>query len=142
MGVACTERFREALNREGLRLTPQRQAVLTSLHQLPPPVTADQVFRKASALRPGVRLSTVYRTLELLQRLGLVALVEKGPRGNLYVHDASETPHLHLHCRHCGTTCKVDFDEIRILLDDFESRFGFRLEVDGNSLVGRCSQCR
>lgn len=140
--MACTRRFQEELHRRGLRLTPQREAVLSALHHLPSPVTADQIHSRASQLRPGVRISTVYRTLDLLQSLGLVALVEKGSRGFLYVHDASETPHLHLHCRSCGQTFTVNLDDVGDLLQLLESRLSFRLELNGNSLQGRCRACQ
>jgi Fur family ferric uptake transcriptional regulator len=135
-------RFRDELHERGLRITPQREAILSALHHLPMPTTAEEIFRQVKEVQPGTRLSTVYRTLELLRSFGLVAALDSGTRSHLYLHDASEAPHIHLHCGKCGKTSTVDLAEVHGLIAHLESRFGFQLQMNGMSLYGTCAQCR
>jgi Fur family transcriptional regulator, ferric uptake regulator len=88
------------LRARGFRLTPQRQLVLEAVVHLghaTPDEIAEQVRRTAS----GVNISTVYRTLELLEELGLVTHTHLGHGAPTY-HAAEDADHLHLVCRVCG----------------------------------------
>ena len=88
------------LRRRGYRLTPQRQLVLEAVGELAhatPEEIADAVRRTAS----GVNISTVYRTLELLEELGLVQHTHLGHGAPTY-SVATDDDHVHLVCRDCG----------------------------------------
>jgi Fe2+ or Zn2+ uptake regulation protein len=87
-------RLREA----GLRVTPQRLAVLDALSRRSHP-TADDIYRDIAPVYPGLGLATVYNTLSALAARGQVLVVDDrgGRRYDLHV-----TPHQHIRCRRCG----------------------------------------
>lgn len=140
--MSCEKRFHEELRRRGLRVTPQREAILTAIHDFDRSMSAEELHRGACNLRSGIKLSTVYRTLDLLQSLGLVSVVEADGRGKRYMHETSERPHFHLVCRHCGEVSSVDYSEIKELASQLNSRRGFQLDETQVSLPGICSKCR
>ena len=99
METAATDLTKE-LRAKGYRLTPQRQFVLqavASLDHATPEAICEEVRRTAR----GVNLSTVYRTLELLEELGLVTHTHLGHGAQIY-HTADQPAHVHLVCRRCG----------------------------------------
>ena len=62
----------DALNKQGYRLTPQRLMVVSAIENSEDHISADEVYSQVMARYPNVNISTVYRTLELLKRLGMV----------------------------------------------------------------------
>jgi Fur family transcriptional regulator, ferric uptake regulator len=92
-----------------------------------------------SRSNPGIPMSTVYRTLDLLRSFGLVSVMESSGRGKLYLHDAAEK--LHLHCVNCGRTLSLDPEDMAELLAGMKTRFGFEIDIRRLSLTGRCSAC-
>ena len=96
------------LKAKGYRLTPQRQLVLDAV-AAPRPRHAGRDLRRGAADRAGVNLSTVYRTLELLEELGLVTHAHLGHGAPTY-HAADGGDHLHLVCRDCGVVIETDVE--------------------------------
>ena len=68
----------ESLQKKGYRLTPQRIMVVDALHSVDSHISAEEIFAKLKEKYPYANISTVYRTLELLKELGLVAEIEIG----------------------------------------------------------------
>ncbi len=79
--MSCEETFFKMLRERGFRLTPQREMVLSVMHQLDEFTTAEEIFNQVSQMSSAVDISTVYRTLEparplidsLKERLGFQA---------------------------------------------------------------------
>ena len=90
----------EVLRSRGLRLTAQRQLVLEAVYELGH-ATPDQVRAKVSETAAGVNITTVYRTLELLEELGLVTHAHLS-HGAPTFHAVGADQHVHLVCRACG----------------------------------------
>jgi Fur family peroxide stress response transcriptional regulator len=88
----------ERLRAAGLRVTPQRVAVLEALEACSHP-TADEVYRRVAARYPQMGLATVYNTLAALARQGQVVAVNIA-EGRRY--DLRTDPHQHIRCRRCG----------------------------------------
>ena len=127
------------LRARGYRITPQRQLVLdavTTLRHGTPDEICVEVQRSAS----GVNLSTVYRTLELLEELGMVTHTHLGHGAPTY-HAATDEEHLHLVCRDCGAITETDVDLADPLVAELASRHGFRTDVAHFSVYGRCRDC-
>ncbi|HWG95398.1 MAG TPA: transcriptional repressor [Mycobacteriales bacterium] len=127
------------LRSRGYRLTPQRQLVLQAVAELghgTPEDIATAVRRTAA----GVNISTVYRTLELLEELDLVQHTHLGHGAPTYSVTTSDA-HVHLVCRGCGAVEETGAD----LLDDAVGRLarerGFVLDVGHVALSGRCRAC-
>jgi Fur family ferric uptake transcriptional regulator len=82
----------------------------------------------------------VYRALELLEELGVVAHTHLGHGAPTY-HLATHADHLHLVCRRCGSVQSADVSKARQLADEITARFGFVADLGHLSLDGVCAAC-
>lgn len=92
----------EVLRRGGHRLTPQRQMVLRTLDQAGHHLSAEEICQRIQVDFPSMSLSTVYRTLDLLVRLGMVLEAQLGGDRRVFELAGDEGEHTHLICRECG----------------------------------------
>jgi Fe2+ or Zn2+ uptake regulation protein len=81
----------------------------------------------------------VYRTLEALERLGVVVHSHLGHGGGVY-HLADER-HQHLVCEKCGAVVEVPDAVFAPLARTVRRRYGFTIEPGHFALVGRCAKC-
>ena len=139
--MACEELFLRSLRDRGFRLTPQREMVLAALHQMDGPVTADGLYQRVQQVSTSVDISTVYRTLDLLQSMELVTSVDVGDAQRMYELCAGHGRHAHLVCDRCGTITGVDMEQFQALSEAIRQRYGFRMDLDNLSFVGQCAQC-
>ena len=140
--MACEKFFLNKLRESGFRLTPQREMVLSVLHQLEGFVTAEEIYSEIQRFSSSVNISTVYRTLELLQEFRLVASVDSGDGQRRYTLLDVETPHLHLVCRQCGQIIGVELEPFEPLLSLLAEQHGFEIESEQLCLPGLCQDCR
>ncbi len=129
----------EVLRSRGLRLTAQRQLVLEAVHELGH-ATPDQVHAKVSETAAGVNITTIYRTLELLEELALVTHAHLSHGAPTY-HAVAEDQHVHLVCRQCRAVVEVPSGMLNALAGDLERERGFLVDVGHVALFGVCSQC-
>jgi Fur family ferric uptake transcriptional regulator len=127
------------LRSRGLRLTAQRQLVLEAVYELGH-ATPDQVHAKVSATAAGVNITTVYRTLELLEELGLVTHAHLS-HGAPTFHAVGADQHVHLVCRGCGGVTEVSPDVLSELSATLGARQGFRIDIGHVALFGLCAEC-
>ena len=139
--MSCELRFETELRRRGLRLTHQRKVILSVMHALPELSTADEIHRRAARVSPSIELSTVYRTLDLLQSLGLVAVVDQGDKHHRYKHVGLEPPHFHLVCTRCGKVSAVPLEEGTRFASRIGSSRGFHVDLSQVTLPGLCEDC-
>ncbi len=135
----ASDTLAQVLRERGLRLTAQRQLVLEAVYDLGH-ATPDQVHGKVAETAAGVNISTVYRTLELLEEVGLVTHTHLSHGAPTY-HAAAEAQHVHLVCRGCGRIDEVEpgvLDEVSTRL---ESERGFKVDVGHVSFFGECRDC-
>jgi Fur family transcriptional regulator, ferric uptake regulator len=140
--MSCERRFQNELHQRGLRMTSQREAILSVLHGFGTTVTAEEVHREAVRLNRTVELSTVYRTLDLLQSVGLVSAVGQEGKLRRFLYVGQEQPHFHLRCVACGEVQGVDAAEMAALASRLKSKRGFALNVSQATLPGLCRGCR
>ena len=127
----------------GLRLTPQRTLVVEVLAEAAPAhVSADDVWRAVSARWSGINRSTVYRVLEQLTELGLVAQHRHGGSAARYELHRGETHHHHLRCSSCGAIADLESEDLSVLERRVRKRLGFLLADVGQTLEGTCAACR
>jgi Fur family ferric uptake transcriptional regulator len=137
--VPSPDDWQVELRARGYRLTPQRQLVLEAVAVLghsTPDAIAEQVRRTAE----GVNLSTVYRTLDLLEELGLVTHTHLGHGAPTY-HVASEDDEIHLVCSRCGGVTHVDVELAEGLVGTVQQRHGFTTDVKHFAIYGVCRAC-
>jgi Fur family ferric uptake transcriptional regulator len=134
------EQWRERLREKGYRLTPQRELVLAAVEELGH-ATPDEVLTKVHQRSGAVNISTVYRTLELLEELGLVRHTHLTDRAPTY-HSRSGEEHVHLVCRGCGTVLEAHMDEFESLSESLRANHGFDADVGHLTVFGTCGDCR
>jgi Fur family ferric uptake transcriptional regulator len=131
--------LQERLKERGYRLTPQRRLVLdavTTLGHANPEDAHAWIQERAS----GVNISTVYRTLELLEQLGLVNHAHLSHGAPTY-HAAAAPEHVHLVCRGCGTITEVEPAEIEPMTGMLREQHGFQADVGHLTVFGECASC-
>jgi Fur family transcriptional regulator, ferric uptake regulator len=128
------------LRERGLRLTPQRQLILEAVHELGH-ATPEQVHNHVRERAAGVNITTVYRTLELLEELGLVNHTHLS-HGSPTYHAAGEDQHVHLVCRGCGSISEVDPSVMQPVTERLMAEKAFRVDVGHVSLFGECADCK
>jgi Fur family ferric uptake transcriptional regulator len=132
---------RERLRARGLRWTPQRRTLVEVLAATSGHVTGAELVERCRAIDPSTIPSTVYRTLAVLEELGLV-WHGHGPDGREAFHVRPEAEHGHLHCRDCGTTVEIGPDEGATVVAALEAATGFLADLSHVTIVGRCAACR
>ena len=129
------------LRAKGFRMTPQRMMVLEAVEASDDHISAEEIFQQAHAKYPYLNISTVYRTLELLKKEGLVAESDLGG-GRLVYHPAGKAHHHHLVCRRCGGVQDVDESIFDRLEDDLGKRYGFKADMEHMAIFGICKNCK
>ncbi|GII79694.1 transcriptional repressor [Sphaerisporangium rufum] len=135
-----TGTWHEQLRARGYRVTPQRQLVLEAVSRLGH-ATPEEICGRVQETARGVNISTVYRTLELLEELGMVTHTHLGHGAPTY-HLASEADHVHLVCRGCGEITEVGPELVEGLVSRLEADLGFGTDVRHLTVFGRCRNCR
>ena len=131
--------WQSTLRQHGYRLTPQRELVLRAVERLGH-ATPDEVLTAVREESQAVNVSTVYRTLELLEELGLVRHTHISDRVPTY-HSAAAPEHVHLVCRACQTVAEADPDVIEAFTDSLAHRYGFTTDVGHLTIFGTCRDC-
>lgn len=132
---------RRRLRTRGLRWTPQRRIILEVLAGVDGHVTGADLVEGCRALDPTTTPSTVYRTLDLLEEIGLVSH-SHGLAGRQEFHVNPRADHGHLVCSGCGESWELGPDEVRPLVDGLRGKRGFAVDVDHLTIEGRCATCR
>jgi Fur family transcriptional regulator, ferric uptake regulator len=131
--------LQEQLRSRGYRLTPQRELVLEAVTSLGH-ATPEDAFTWVRQRSAGVNISTIYRTLELLEELGLVKHTHLDHGAPTY-HAAAAPEHVHLVCRRCGDVIEVDPHMVRSLIDGLRRKVGFVADVGHLTVFGQCRAC-
>jgi Fur family ferric uptake transcriptional regulator len=134
-----TTDWQSDLRRRGYRLTPQRQLVLEAVDKLEH-ATPDDILTEVRRTAGGVNISTVYRTLELLEELGLVSHAHLGHGAPTY-HLADRHHHIHLVCRDCSDVIEADVSVASAFADRLRKSFGFDTDMKHFAIFGRCAAC-
>jgi Fur family ferric uptake transcriptional regulator len=137
--VSARDDWRERLRGSGYRLTPQRELILAAVERLGH-ATPDEVLRDVREHSEAVNASTVYRTLEVLEELGLVRHAHLSDRAPTY-HSVTDREHFHLVCRNCREVFSVDPDVLTDLQQTLEADHGFTMDVGHLTVFGRCAKC-
>jgi Fur family ferric uptake transcriptional regulator len=130
--------LRETLHGRGMRMTPQRQLVLDALLELHH-ATPEQICAHVQRTTPTVNITTIYRTLELLDDLGLVRHTHLGHGAPTYSIESHR--HVHLVCHRCGRVEEAPCEVMAELAGTLRDRFGFELDATHLALSGLCRDC-
>ena len=133
------ERILDQLRAGGGRVTPARRALVTALLDASSHVTADDLAETVQRSHPDVHRSTIYRTLDALEELGVVDHVHLG-HGRAVYH-LLDDPHQHLVCESCEHVIEVPDALFRPLADRLAADYGFTLRPNHFAVLGRCADC-
>ena len=136
---AKAERIIDDLRRRGERVTPARRAVIDELAAAAGHLTADDLVDRVHATVPSAHRATIYRTMDTLERLGVVEHTHLG-HGRAIYH-LSEDAHPHLVCERCGVVVQLDPDVLAGVERELRNQHGFVLLARHFALVGRCEAC-
>jgi Fur family ferric uptake transcriptional regulator len=133
-GPASAGDLADRLRARGLRVTSQREQVLDAVRALGH-ATPEQICDAVA----GVDITTVYRTLELLEEIGLVRHAHLGHGAPSY--RPAEDDHIHVVCHACGAVVDADPSLVEPLADRLLADDGFVLDRSHFTVFGRCRQC-
>ena len=129
------------LGESGYRLTPQRLMILSAIESSEDHISAEEIYAQVAAKYPHVNISTVYRTLELLKRLGMVYEIDLG-EGRIRYHAEESGHHHHLVCQNCNKVIDIDEAFLSSLRDTLLRDYNFQAELKHVGIFGLCSDCR
>ena len=124
----------------GGRATPARRLLLTALFGSGEHRSAEELAAQVHAQAPDVHLSTIYRNLEELERLGVIDSTRLGTGPATY-HLASAA-HGHLVCEQCGTMTEVPDEIFKDLVRVAAAGYGFAINPHRFAVTGRCANCQ
>jgi Fur family transcriptional regulator, ferric uptake regulator len=136
---STTESWQERLRASGHRLTPQRELVLSAVETLGH-ATPDEVFAEVRKHAESVNLSTIYRTLELLNELGLIRHAHLTDRAPTY-HSATGHEHAHFVCRNCRKVISIGRSDVESSLGKLAAKHGFSPDYGHLTVFGTCADC-
>ncbi len=132
-------RLEELCREQGIKLTHQRMEILKEIVLATDHPDTEQVFNRVRERLPTVSIDTVYRTLWLLDDLGLITTV--GSKRERVRFDANLDEHHHFLCKECGVIHDFSYEEFNNMkLPDEVQSFG-SVESTKVNVVGTCSQC-
>lgn len=129
------------LRARGKRLTTQRERVLAAVGRLGH-ATPDEVADAVGADGGGaLSVSTVYRSLDALQELGLIGHTHVDHRAPSY-HLAEHATHVHVVCRRCGAVGEAPLEVADELVARLDDQLGFAADISHAAVHGLCRSCR
>ncbi|MGE4555943.1 MAG: Fur family transcriptional regulator [Desulfovibrionaceae bacterium] len=138
--LARLDRLMGRLKEHGLRMTPQRAAILRALVMDPNHPSVETLHRRLVADYPNMSLATVYKTMNLLKELGEVRELEFSSRDNRFDGFIPQ-PHPHLICTRCGRIIDPDVPELKDLIENLVHATGFDVQSHRLDFYGLCPSC-
>ncbi|MEM2339591.1 MAG: Fur family transcriptional regulator [Nitrososphaerales archaeon] len=127
------------LHQKGHKVTPQRLAICEILFSYKSHPTADEIYKRVSQKFPTISLSTIYQTLNLLMKLGLIQ--ELGFPNISSRYDANTSPHIHIICPKCGNTQDYEDKKFEELWSKFITKLNFKPIGQRLEIYKYCDKC-
>jgi len=131
------ELFVERCKEKKLKITPQRVAVYEVLLKSKEHPTVEEIYNQIKEKYPYVSMATVYRTVEILENIGLVKRVCYW--GNSTRYDANLEDHHHFICIKCGSIRDVSFNGNINVPEEIE---GYTINSVAVNMYGICPSCK
>ena len=140
-----TEKLKEQLKTEGYKLTPQRRAILNVIADNEGKhLSTEEIYDIVKISCPEIGLATVYRTLQLLEKMTVVCRMNFDDGCNRYelVHKYEDHQHHHLVCLKCGSVEEVEDDLLEALEEKIRVKYDFNITNHSVKFFGYCSKCK
>lgn len=139
------KKLKEDLKQKGYKLTPQRRAIVdTIIAGKGSHLTAEEIYDEVKKLCPEIGLATVYRTIILLEEIGLIYKLDLNDGCSRYELANKDEVHRHHHlvCNKCGSVIEVQDDLLENLETEIEKKYNFKIKDHSVKFFGLCSECR
>ncbi|QYR20719.1 peroxide-responsive transcriptional repressor PerR [Paenibacillus sp. sptzw28] len=136
---ATVEQALEQLKSTGVRMTPQRHAILSFLMDSMTHPTADEIYKALSPTFPSMSVATIYNNLRLFVDAGLVRELTYGDDSSRFDADLSE--HYHAICRSCGKIVDFEYPPLTDVEAAASRETGFSVEGHRMEIYGHCAEC-
>jgi Fur family ferric uptake transcriptional regulator len=138
--MTASESIIDLLRSRGYKMTPQRRAIVAEILATEGHVTPIALVAQVERRVPGVTRSTIYRTLDLLEAVGVLfhSHLESGAE----YHRRSEPRHVHLTCSKCRAADALSMDEATELSAVISRHHGFTPDLTHFAISGLCHKCR
>ena len=135
--------LQNALRQRGIRLTRQRRVILQVMDAAEQHLDVDQILDRAQKISPEVHLVTVYRTIDLLKKEGLIDELDllhlRGDRHYYETHGPRD--HIHVACLRCGKVREFESRLYEQLKDQIARDCDIRVTVSRTEVGGICNDC-
>ncbi len=133
--------LRKHIKARGLRGTAQREDILRFVAAVRGHAGLEDIFQGVRARSPGVGRATVFRTVKLLEEIGLVSRVTFADGLPRYEYAVGRARHDHLICVECGEAQEFSSPGIERLQSTAARARGFRILWHRHEIFGRCARC-
>ena len=123
-----------------LRMTNQREIILAELKKSASHLSADELYERVRRIIPRLSLATVYRNLEILSTLHLIAKLEVGGRQKRFDYDVSD--HDHIYCIVCHRVDNIELNREQVSTVAAEGRQGYAVTGYRLEFAGICPECQ
>lgn len=123
----------------GGRATASRRVLLEVIFESTDHRSVEDLAAAVQARSPEVHLSTIYRNLEELERLGVIVHTHLGHGPATY--QLANSAHSHLICERCGRRFEAPPELFSGLAEEASARFGFTIDPRHFAILGRCADC-
>jgi len=137
-------KFKLDLKEKGYKLTPQRRAVVDIIIENEGNhLTVEEIYDEVKKECPEIGLATVYRTVQLLDELGVICKISLNDGCNRYelIHEYENHQHHHLICSECGKIIEVEGDLLDSLESSIQKKYNFIVKNHSVKFFGVCSDC-
>jgi len=138
-----TGRLQKTLREKGIRLTRQRRVILEVMDTAEQHLDVDQILSRAQKMDPAVHLVTVYRTIDLLKKEGLIDELDllhlRGDRHYYETHGPRD--HIHVACLRCGKVREFESRLYEQLKEQIARDFEMQVTVSRTEVGGICNDC-
>lgn len=136
-----TDRWLALLEKDGGRVTTPRRAIVNLLVNAIHAMDASEIYNVVRRENPRVGLVTVYRTLDLLARLGLVERIHLKDDCHMILHAAHGHEHAVL-CTNCGRAEYISGEDLSGWMERVSLESGFKIQSHWLQLQGLCKDCQ
>ena len=130
----------DLLRSRGFRMTPQRRAIVAEIMAADGHISPSAVAQRVAERVPGVNPSTIYRTLDLLEEVGVLSHTHL--EGGAEYHLQADSQHVHLICSRCGSDDSLSLGEAKRLKDLVATHHGFAPDLTHFAISGLCRACQ
>lgn len=139
------EVLKAKLKEEGFKLTPQRRCIVeTMLGAKGKHMSSEDIYDRVKVDCPEIGLATVYRTLQMLDKIGFTTKLNLDDGCVRYELNLDKDSHHHHHlvCEKCGKIIEVEEDLLDTLEEKIESSYNFHIHDHDVKFYGLCSDCK